>query len=115
MKKQKRGSVPIVVLSAIQSLLDLFPDQFKRDGSNDLMGLNNPRSLTHKKLLAYRLCFPNGTVGFTFPRADKNVLLSTCTTRILFLDGLDGTYHRAVMKQDENERRKLMCSLVITI
>ena len=73
MKKQKSGSVPLVVLSAIQALLDFIPDQFKRDGSNDLMGLNNPRWMTHKKLLAYRLRFPNGTVGFTFPRADKSL------------------------------------------
>ena len=66
----RRGkTVPLVVSAAIQSLLDLLPIHFKKN-TNEVMA-SNPKTITYKKLQAYRKKFPCGTIGFTFQRANK--------------------------------------------
>ena len=66
---RKGESVPMVVSAAIQALLDLVPDTFKK-GTN-MLKAKDRNSVTYKKLQAYRRHFPPGTLGFTFPKADK--------------------------------------------
>ena len=71
MKKNKSKSVPLATAAAIQSLLDIIPTRYK-DGTNELQGINNAKSNTYKRMQAYCKHFPPGTIGFTFPRADKS-------------------------------------------
>ena len=70
-RAMRRGkTVPMVVAAGIQTLLDLIPVRFK-SGMNQLR-CGKQNSITTKKLVAYRKKFPPGTIGFTFPKADKS-------------------------------------------
>lgn len=65
----KNKTIPVEVGAFIQYYLDLF-DVFSFDAKNQLRA--GDRSVSAQLLPLYRKHFPPGTLGFTFPRADRS-------------------------------------------